>query len=155
MNRLVRFFLRLIKYPPRLAYALGLGPGYGRLVLLLSTIGRKSGQPRVTPLQYEEVDGIIYVAAARGQRADWFRNIKANQNVEVRVRDRQFHGLAEPITDPACIADFLELRLERRPRLMGALFWLQGWPVRPNRLQLERYAANRALVKIRPLENEA
>jgi deazaflavin-dependent oxidoreductase (nitroreductase family) len=149
MSRLSRFFLRLIKYPPRIAYALGLGPIYGRLVLLLTTIGRKSGLPRVTPLQYEEVDGVIYVAAARGQKADWFRNIVANPHVEVRVRNKHFHGLAEPITDPARIADFLELRLERHPRMIGAMFRAQGLPTQPNRTQLEQYAANRAMVVIR------
>jgi len=34
-------------------YAVGLGPVVGRLVLLLTTTGRKTGLPRVTPLQYE------------------------------------------------------------------------------------------------------
>jgi deazaflavin-dependent oxidoreductase (nitroreductase family) len=150
MNRFKRFFLRLMKLPPQLVYALGLGPIYGRLVLLLTTIGRKSGLPRVTPLQYEEVNGIYYVAAARGQKADWFRNIVANPHVEVRVRDEHFHGLAEPITDPARIADFLELRLEHHPHMIGALFKAQGLPARPNRVQLEQYAANRAMVIIRP-----
>ena len=38
-----------------------------RPVLLLTTTGRRSGMPRVTPLQYEEIDGTIYLAAARGQ----------------------------------------------------------------------------------------
>ena len=47
-----------------------------RMVLLLTTIGRKSGLPRITPLQYEEIDGAYYVASARGAQADWFRNIK-------------------------------------------------------------------------------
>ncbi|MBN1221037.1 MAG: nitroreductase family deazaflavin-dependent oxidoreductase [Anaerolineae bacterium] len=154
MNRLTKFFLRTLKYPPQLVYALGLGPIYGRLVLLLTTIGRKSGQPRVTPLQYEEIDGIIYVAAARGQQADWFRNIVANPKVEVRVKDKYFHGLAEPITDPARIADFLELRFERHPWMLRAMFRAQGWSSRPNRGQLEQYAANRAMVVIRPVEHE-
>ena len=150
MNRFKRFFLRFIKLPPQLVYALGFGPIYGRLVLLLTTIGRKSGLPRVTPLQYEEVDGIYYVAAALGQKADWFRNIVANPHVGVRVRNKHFQGLAEPITDPARITDFLELRLERHPRMIGALFRAQGLSIRPDRAQLEQYATNRAMVVIRP-----
>ena len=63
--------LKFLKYPPRFLYAIGLGPIYGRLVLLLTTTGRKSGLHRVTPLQYEEIEGKIYVGAARGQKADW------------------------------------------------------------------------------------
>jgi len=43
-------------------YRAGLGPVIGRVVLLLTTTGRRSGLPRVTPLQYEQIDGAIYVA---------------------------------------------------------------------------------------------
>ena len=151
-KRSPRFFWRLLKLPPRLLYALGLGPIYGRIVLLLTTTGRKSGLPRVTPLQYEEVDGTIYVGAARGQKADWFRNIIANPNVEVRLKSRRFRGVGEPITDPDRIADFLELRLRRRPKMMGAMLRAAGLPSEPTRAQLLEYAQQRALVIIRPME---
>jgi hypothetical protein len=62
--------LRLIHLPPRILYAVGLGPWIGNLILLLTTTGRKSGRRRVTPLQYKEIDGRIYLAAVRGQKAD-------------------------------------------------------------------------------------
>jgi deazaflavin-dependent oxidoreductase (nitroreductase family) len=100
--------LKLFKYPPRLLYALGLGQVYGRLVLLLTTTGRKTGQPRVTPLQYELIDGKIFIASARGTKADWYRNILSNPEVEVRVKSRRFKGLAEPIADLEKTTDFLE-----------------------------------------------
>jgi len=132
-----------------LLYALGLGPLIGHVVLLLMTTGRKSGLPRVTPLQYEEVDNIIYVAAALGQKADWFRNILANPHVEVRVKSRRFQGVAEPITDPVRIADFLELRLRQHPRMVAAMLRLDGLPAQPNRAQLEGYASKLALVAIK------
>lgn len=153
MKRIPKTVLRLLKKPPQLMYALGLGPIYGRLVLLLTTTGRKSGLPRVTPLQYEEVDGVYYIAAACGQKADWFRNIVANPAVEVRVKSSRFHADAEPITDPARIADFLELRLQRHPKMLGAMLKAQGFPAQPNRAQLEQYAQNRAMVVLRPDEN--
>ena len=34
----------------RLLYAIGLGPLIGRIILLLTTTGRRSGMKRVTPL---------------------------------------------------------------------------------------------------------
>ncbi|HUS79158.1 MAG TPA: nitroreductase/quinone reductase family protein [Patescibacteria group bacterium] len=40
----------------------------GRMVLLLTTTGHKTGLPRVTHLQYEEVDGAYYVGSMRGTR---------------------------------------------------------------------------------------
>ena len=142
-------FWKLLKYPPQVLYALGLGPVYGRLVLLLTTTGRKSGLPRVTPLQYEEIDGDIVVGSARGSQADWFRNIQANPNVIVRVKSRQFEGVAEPVTDPKRVADFLAYRLNKNPRMVGFIMRREGAPKNPSREDLEAYAANRAIVIIR------
>src|SRR3972149_6657660 len=45
----------------RLLYAIGLGPLIGRIILLLTTTGRKSGMKRVTPLQYEKIGEDYYV----------------------------------------------------------------------------------------------
>lgn len=131
-------------------YQLGLGPLIGRFILLLTTTGRKSGLPRVTPLQYEEVDGAIYVGSSRGTHADWFRNIVADPHVQVRVKSRQFAGVAETVTDADRIADFLELRLKRHPRMVGAILKSEGLPASPGREELEVYARRLAMVIIRP-----
>jgi len=131
-------------------YAVGLDAVVGRVILLLTTIGRKSGLPRVTPLQYEEIDGAFYVASAQGTRADWFRNILADPHVQVRVKSRRIRGIAEPITVPGRIADFIELRLRRHPKIIGAILQSEGLPADPNRAQLEEYAAKLAMVIIRP-----
>jgi deazaflavin-dependent oxidoreductase (nitroreductase family) len=147
---LPRPILRLMRLPPRLAYALGLGPLLGHFVLLLTTTGRKSGLPRLTPLQYEEVDGRYYLGSARGQAADWFRNILADPCVQVRVKSRRFTCQARPVTDPQQIADFLELRLQRHPRMLGAILKSAGLPPHPSRAQLEGYAARLALVILDP-----
>ena len=131
-------------------YGIGLGPLIGRVVLLLTTTGRKTGLPRVTPLQYEEIDGAFYLGSSRGQKADWFRNILANPHVEVRVKSRRFRGVAETITDPLRVADFLELRLRRHPKMIGAILKREGLPAQPDRAQLEAYAAKLAMVVVRP-----
>ncbi len=132
-------------------YRAGLGPVIGRLILLLTTTGRRSGLPRITPLQYEQIDGAIYVASARGTKADWFRNILACPSVHVRIGMRQFDALAEPITDACRIADFLELRLRRHPRMVGAILRSEGLPAAPSRLDLEAYAGRLAMVILRPV----
>ena len=143
---------KLLKLPPQLLYSLGLGPVYGRLVLLLTTTGRVSGLERVTPLQYEEIEGAIYVASARGVKADWYRNIVADPHVTVQLKGRKFAGLAEPTTDPEPIADFLEFRLQRHPRMIGMLLRREGLAKNPNRSELEDFAANKAMVIIRPYQ---
>jgi deazaflavin-dependent oxidoreductase (nitroreductase family) len=153
--RLPKVLLRLLKLPPQLLYKIGLGPIYGRFVLLLTTIGRKSGIPRVTPLQYEEIDGAIYVGSARGTRADWYRNLLVNPNVEVRVKSRCFQGIAEPHTDPKQVAEFLKIRQQRHPKMMKIVFRGVGLPAQPTQEQLEEYAEHRALVIIQPLTRQA
>jgi deazaflavin-dependent oxidoreductase (nitroreductase family) len=138
----------------RMFYAVGLGALIGRIILLLTTTGRKSGQKRVTPLQYEEIDGKIYLGSARGTKSDWYRNIEADGRVEVRVKNRRVCGVAETVTDPVRIADFLEVRLQRHPRMMGLLMEkAHGLPPRPSREQLEALAASEAMVIITPMEN--
>ena len=126
----------------------------GDLVLALTTRGRKTGRPHVTPLQYERVNDLIYVAAARGQQADWFRNIMACPEVEIEIEGDRFLAQAEPITDPAQIADFLELRLERHPKMIWAMLLLHGLSLQlqHDREQLEQLAKKLALVALRPLD---
>ena len=135
----------------KLLYAIGLGPLVGRLVLLLTTTGRKSGQPRVTALQYEEIDGAIYLGSSRGIHADWVRNIHADQRVKIRVKDRRFDGLAEVVTDCERIADFMQVRLERHPRMIGMIMKSEGLPEKPNRDELVDYSRKLAMVIVRPV----
>lgn len=135
----------------RVLYAIGLGPLVGKIILLLTTTGRKSGMKRVTPLQFEKIGEDYYLGAARGLKADWVRNIQSNPQVEVRVGAKQFVGIAEVVTDPAKFADFLEVRLERHPRMMGLMMEkAHGLPKRPSREQLVALAKEEALVIVRP-----
>ena len=138
----------------RVLYAIGLGPLVGRIILLLTTTGRRSGKKRVTPLQYEEIDGLYYLGAARGLQADWVRNIQACPEVEVRVGARHFLGFAEVVNDPSKFADFMEVRLERHPRMIGFVMErAHGLPRRPSREQLEGLAVDEAMVIVRPVKD--
>ena len=121
----------------------------GRLILLLTTTGRKTGLPRATALQYEEKNDDIFLGSSRGLKADWVRNILADPQVEVQVKNRKFTGQAEVISDPVRVADFLEMRLRNHPRMVGMIMRSEGLPERPSRTELEEYAKNIALVIIR------
>jgi deazaflavin-dependent oxidoreductase (nitroreductase family) len=137
----------------RWMYAIGFGPIIGRIILLLTTTGRRSGQKHVTPLQYEEINGDYCLGSARGAKADWYRNLAADCNVEVRVKNRCFHGVAECVTEPARVADFLETRLQRHPFMMGIIMKkAHGLPKHPSREQLLNLAASEATVIIHPVE---
>ena len=132
-------------------YAIGLGPFVGRLVLLLTTTGRKSGLPRVTALQYEEIGDAIYLGSSKGIHADWVRNIHSNPQVKIRVKNRRFDGLAEVVTDCERIADFMELRLQRHPRMIGMIMKSEGLPEKPGRTDLLEYSRKIAMVIVKPV----
>jgi deazaflavin-dependent oxidoreductase (nitroreductase family) len=135
----------------RALYAIGLGPLVGRIILLLTTTGRRSGKKRVTPLQYEMIGADYFLGAARGVNADWVRNIQSNPQVEIRVGARYFQGTAEVITDPSKFADLMEVRLERHPRMVGFIMEkAHGLPRRPSREQLEGLAKDEAFVIVHP-----
>ena len=128
--------------------ARGLGPR--QLVLVLTTTGRKSGLPRPTPLQFEEIDGAYYVGSARGERADWYRNVLADPCVQVQARGRNFPAFAETVDDAERVADFLAIRLKRRPVMIGLVMRLEGLPLRYRRADLVRFAREKTLVILHP-----
>jgi len=136
----------------RFLYSIGLGPLIGRIILLLTTTGRRSGLKRMTPLQYEMIGDDYYVGAARGTKADWVRNIQSCPQVEVRVGAKQFQGVAEVVTDPSKFADFLEVRLQRHPLMVGLIMEkAHGFPRHPSREQLEELGRTEAFVILHPI----
>ena len=64
------------------------GPFEGADLLLLTTTGAKSGQPRVSPLAYQRVDGrMLIIGSYRGADIDpaWVHNLRANPQARVEV----------------------------------------------------------------------
>jgi deazaflavin-dependent oxidoreductase (nitroreductase family) len=65
----------------------------GSKILLLTTRGRKSGEPRTKPLIYEQ-DGDRYVIVASQGGApthpSWYQNLDKEPNVELQVLDDVF-----------------------------------------------------------------
>ena len=69
----------------------------GTQTLLLTTTGRKSGEPRVAPLIYAPAGEAYAVVASKGG-ADappaWYVNLTANPEVEVQVKAERFKARA-------------------------------------------------------------
>ena len=92
-----------------------LNKGAGMPVLVLTTTGRKSGEPRSTmltsPLQF---DGKVVVVASRGgddRNPDWFLNLQADAAVEVEM-----DGSKRAMT--AHVADVTE-KADLWPKIIG------------------------------------
>ncbi len=71
-------------------------------VLLLTTVGRKSGQPRTAPLLYlKDGDSYVVVASKGGMshHPEWFKNLEANPAVDVEVGNQKLRMTARRATD--------------------------------------------------------
>jgi deazaflavin-dependent oxidoreductase (nitroreductase family) len=69
------------------------GPFEGNELLLLTTTGAKSGQPRVSPLSCKRIDGKLLIIAGNGG-ADvnpaWVYNLRANPNAHIELGTDSF-----------------------------------------------------------------
>ena len=73
----------------------------GSEILLLTTVGRKSGEERTQALIQREVDGSYVIVASKGgapQHPGWYLNMQEQDEVDVQVRGDRFtarHRVAE------------------------------------------------------------
>lgn len=71
-------------------------------VALLTTIGRKSGEPRTTPTLYLRDGDQVILPASFGGRAEnptWYLNLKENPAVQVQIRNERLALSARDATD--------------------------------------------------------
>ena len=113
----------------------------GKLVLLLTTTGRKTGRSHTIGLQYELINGNYYVGAADGINADWYRNILKNPTVQIQVGAQIILAVAETITDTDKITDYLEYRLNRHPTMIRLILRSDGIKGKIDRAALAAYSS--------------
>lgn len=68
-----------------------------RGVGVLTTIGRKSGSPRVTYVKAVRDGNRAYLAAITGRHTLWVKNIQVNPSVSLRLTDGTHTGVARAI----------------------------------------------------------
>jgi deazaflavin-dependent oxidoreductase (nitroreductase family) len=74
----------------------------GANMLLLRTVGAKSGQPRTHPMVYvTDGDRLVVIASKGGAdtHPDWYYNLLANPIVTVEVGTEQFQARATAVTE--------------------------------------------------------
>lgn len=78
-----RVFWRIVN-PPTRGLA-GLAPWW----VLLETTGRRSGEPRTTPLARGPVDGnVVWLASVHGRHSQWVRNLMETPKVRIKLSGR-------------------------------------------------------------------
>jgi deazaflavin-dependent oxidoreductase (nitroreductase family) len=73
----------------------------GAPTLILTTTGRKSGEPRVSPLIYGMAGDDPMIVASKGGHPEhpaWYLNLRDNPDVEVQIRGDKFRARARDAT---------------------------------------------------------
>jgi deazaflavin-dependent oxidoreductase (nitroreductase family) len=73
----------------------------GTKTLLLTTTGRRSGEPRTLPLIYGRSGDDYLIVASKGGADEppaWYLNLEANPDVELQVGDERFPATARTAT---------------------------------------------------------
>jgi deazaflavin-dependent oxidoreductase (nitroreductase family) len=125
------FGLRLVNPWMRWMLERGIAP---KSHALLETTGRKSGQPRRTPVGNGLRGDHFWIVTEHGDKSAYVRNIKANPRVRVKVGRRWYEGTAHllPDDDPK-----ERMRMLGRP-LNDAIVRLIGTEQTTLRIDLDR-----------------
>jgi len=78
---------------------LGNGMHRERLVLL-TTVGRRTGQPRTSPMMFHrDGDRVLVIASNMGapRHPEWYLNLVAEPKVTVELADESYPALATPL----------------------------------------------------------
>jgi deazaflavin-dependent oxidoreductase (nitroreductase family) len=151
LRRGVNPIMRALFRAPILFYRIGLGGMMGKQILLLTTIGRKTGKPRVTALGYgyDAASDSYHVMTGWGGKTDWLRNAQANPKIHVWVGARQFDGVAELVSEEQGMA---MMREYARINPLAPQMWsrLSGIPFDGSDESLRKLVAYFPSLRLRP-----
>jgi len=119
---------------PLLLWRMGLGPVIGKIIMVITTTGHKSKQPRHNMAEYYTLDGKKYTVCAYGKKAAWYKNIKADPRVTVQTAGGTQSMEAVRVTDDEELLQVVELFMHRNSTLTGR--YLASLGIKPDRSDL-------------------
>lgn len=102
---------------PMLLWRLGLGPIVGRMIMVITTTGNKSKLPRHNMTEYYALNGKKYTVCAYGEKAAWYKNIKADPRVTVQTAGGTQSMQAVRVTDDDELTQVVDLFMRRNALL--------------------------------------
>ncbi|MFX1235138.1 MAG: nitroreductase family deazaflavin-dependent oxidoreductase [Promethearchaeota archaeon] len=120
--------------------------GFGRIFLILTTKGRKTGKKRRTPLEYHRIDNIIMVISGRGEDAGWMKNIRLNpDSVSVRHGFHRFKPKIDYVIDEDKKLQIIKWYVKKHGRSAKLLF---GWDPKIDDLETTDFSNILRLISI-------
>ncbi len=147
-RQVLRYVNRYFMIP---VFRLGLGAlivnPFSGYIMVIKTIGHKTGAERFTPTNYAIQNGNVYCLAGVGPMAHWYRNLKANPRAELIMPGGNMTGIAEEVTDPDERLNAIR-RILKNSGLAG--FWMGLNPyTAPDKVVVEK-CQNAPVIRIRP-----
>lgn len=87
-----------------------------RSTVEITTTGRKSGQSHTKPIWFVLDQGHFYLQSGKGEKSDWYLNLKKNPRLSLKIGSLTFAGKAKFIDD--------EKETERIHGLFGSKYLL-------------------------------
>jgi hypothetical protein len=137
------FFVRSIVNSP--LHSL-LGPG----LAVISMRGRKTGRAITTPINVVTNSGGFTAISLR--RRSWWRNLRGGAAAELRVAGQQRRVRAEVVEAPEAVAAGLGRYFTEHPELARYFGVQLGADHTANPADLQRLAAERVIIHLRPVE---
>jgi deazaflavin-dependent oxidoreductase (nitroreductase family) len=109
-------------------------------VIDITTIGRRTGEPRRIEIWFHRLDGRYYITGTPGRARDWYANLVANPGFTFHLKESATADLpatARPVTESA----------EREQVLAGLLAPLAEFTSKPGQ-EPEAWVASSPLVEV-------
>ena len=122
--------LRLGFRIPVYIYRLGLGWLFGKRLVMINHVGRKSGAPHQTVVEIVEGDpqtGEVTVVAGYGAQTQWYQNLKAHRETTIQIGRHRTPVIAEFITAEDG-EEVMSRYVNQHRKLTGELFSVLGYP---------------------------
>ena len=151
-GRVARWVYRL----PIALYRWKLGWLLGGRFLLLTHVGRKSGQLRQTVLEvvrYDRLRDTYIVAVGFGRRTDWFRNLLATPSGSVQIGRRRAPIVSRQLSTDAAYLELLEYR-RRHPIAVRVIAPFLQVPLNGNEKQVRATAMALPMVALQVTNSE-
>ncbi len=98
----------------------------------------------------------LIVIAGLGRKAEWYRNLRAHEPLEVAIASDRFvpiHRELSILEAEAALAEYERRNGHLAPLIRRVLSWLVGWHYDGTRLGRQRLVAELPLVGLRPTAN--
>jgi deazaflavin-dependent oxidoreductase (nitroreductase family) len=92
----------------------------------LTTIGRRTGEPRTVELRFLYLNGNFYATSSKVQGKHWRQNMIKNPAVEIRTRGENLSCIAKQVTDETLRKQILTLR-DSPPQLDRVVFEIKPY----------------------------